>query len=76
MKTVSLKLDDSIFKETEEISSKLNITKNRYIKEAIRIYNHDNKKRLLKKQLKKESLLSNKDSLEILHEFELLSDEN
>lgn len=76
MKTLSLKLDDDIFNEAEEITSKLHLARNRYINEAVSIYNRVNKKRLLKKQLEMESLLTGKDSLEILHEFEKLLDEN
>jgi predicted transcriptional regulator len=76
MKTLSLKLDDNIFEEAEEITSKLNVARNRYINEAVSIYNRVNKKRLLKKQLEKESLITSKDSLEVLHEFEMLLDEN
>ncbi|GAB1448701.1 MAG: hypothetical protein L6Q78_14230 [Bacteroidia bacterium] len=76
MKTLSLKLDDDIFEEAEEITSKLNLARNRYINEAVRIYNRVNKKRLLKKQLEKESLLTSKNSLEVLHEFEKFLDEN
>ena len=76
MKTLSLKLDDDIFEEAEEITSKLNLARNRYINEAVSIYNRVNKKRLLKKQLEKESLLTSKDSLDVLHEFEMFLDEN
>ena len=76
MKTLSLKLDDKIFNEAEEITSKLKLARNRYINEAVDIYNLYNKRRLLKKQLSKESKLIAKDSLDILHEFEKLIDEN
>ena len=76
MKTLSLKLDDTTFDEAEEITTQLNQARNRYINEAVSIYNRVNKKRLLKKQLEKESLLTSKDSLEVLHEFEMLLDEN
>jgi len=76
MKTLSLKLDDQIFDEAEEITSKLNLARNRYINEAVSIYNKFNKRRLLKKQLQKESKLVSKDSMDILHEFEKLVDEN
>jgi hypothetical protein len=31
MKTLSLKLDDKIFKEAEDITEKLNLARNRYI---------------------------------------------
>ncbi len=76
MKTLSLKLDDKIFDEAEEMTSKLKLARNRYINEAVSIYNLYNKRRLLKKQLMKESKLTGKDSMDILHEFEKLIDED
>lgn len=76
MKTLSLKLDDDIFEDVEKMTSKLNLARNRYINEALSIYNLFNKRRLLKMQLTKESKLTSKDSMEILHEFEKLVDEN
>ncbi len=76
MKTLSLKLDDDIFDETEEMTTKLNLARNRYINEALSIYNLFNKRRLLKKQLTKESKLTSRDSLDVLKEFEKLIDED
>ncbi|PIQ16303.1 MAG: hypothetical protein COW67_03665 [Flavobacteriales bacterium CG18_big_fil_WC_8_21_14_2_50_32_9] len=75
MKTLSLKLDDKIFEEAEEITAKLKLARNRYINEAVSIYNTLNKRRLLKKQLATESKLTSKDSMDVLHEFEKLMDE-
>ncbi len=75
MKTLSLKLDDDIYNEAEKITSKLKLARNRYINEAVSIYNLYNKRRLLKKQLEKESKLTRNDSMDILHEFEKLIDE-
>jgi predicted transcriptional regulator len=76
MKTLSLKLDDEIFNEAEEITGALKVARNRYINEAVSIYNRVNKKRLLKNQLAKESAITSQDSMNILHEFEKLIDEN
>lgn len=76
MKTLSLKLDDKIFDDAEEMTSQLKLPRNRYINEAVNIYNLFNKRRLLKKQLLKESKLTMKDSKEVLEEFEKLIDEN
>ena len=76
MKTLSLKLDDKTFEEAEAITSKLHLARNRYINEAVSIYNLFNKRRLLKKQLIKESKRTSSDSMEILAEFEKLIDEN
>ena len=76
MKTLSLKLDDNIYDDAEEMTSKLKLARNRYINEAVSIYNLFNKRRLLKKQLKKESGLTVEDSMEVLREFEKLIDGN
>ncbi len=76
MKSLSLKLDDKIFDEAEELTSKLKLARNRYINEAVNIYNLYNKRKLLKKQLMKESNMTSKDSMDILHEFEKLIDED
>ena len=76
MKTLSLKLDDKIFDEAEEITSELKLARNRYINEAVNIYNLFNKRRILKKKLTKESKVVMKDSMSILHEFEKFVGEN
>lgn len=76
MKTLSLKLDDTVFDDAEEMTAKLKLARNRYINEAVSIYNLFNKRRLLKKQLKKESGLTAEDSLEVLREFEKFVDGN
>ena len=73
MKTLSLKLDDKIFDDAEKMTSKLNLARNRYINEAVSIYNLFNKRRFLKKQFTKESKLTSKDSMDILREFEKYS---
>ena len=70
MKNVSLKIDDSIFGETEKILSKIKKPRNRYINEAIEYYNRLQKRLLLEKRLKKESELVKEDSMAILKEFE------
>lgn len=75
MKTLSLKLDDSVFEETEKVVSELNLARNRYINEALSLYNQFNKRRVLKKKISKESKLVAQSSSEILAEFERLADE-
>lgn len=74
MKTLSLKLDDKIFTEAEEITSKLKLARNRYINEAVNFYNLFNQRRLLKMQLLKESKLTASVAMEVLHEYEKLID--
>ena len=70
MKTVSLKIDDSIFGETESILSLIKIPRNRYINEALRYYNRIQKRQILEKKLKSDSDLVKKESLSVLKEFE------
>ena len=75
MKTISLKLNDEIFNEVEEITLALKVSRNRYINDAVSIYNRVHKRRLLKTQLEKESALASQDSMDVLHEFEWQVDE-
>lgn len=70
MKTVSLKIDDSIFGETEKILSRIRKPRNRYINEAIDYYNKLQRRALLEKRLKSESDLVKKDSMTVLKDFE------
>ena len=72
MKTVSLKIDDSIFGETEKILSKIKKPRNRYINEAIDYYNRIQKRAILEKKLKKESDLVKFDSMAVFKDFEEL----
>ncbi len=70
MKTVSLKIDDSIFGETEKILSKIKKPRNRYINDAIDYYNRIQKRSILENKLKKESDLVKADSMKVLKDFE------
>jgi hypothetical protein len=75
MKTLSLKLDDNIFNETEDVLVKVKKSRNRYINEAVDYYNRINKRNLIARKLTKESKLVKKESLTVLAEFENLTDE-
>ena len=70
MKNVSLKIDDSIFRETEKILSKIKKPRNRYINEALNYYNRLQRRLILEKKLKKESELVKNDSMSVLKDFE------
>jgi predicted transcriptional regulator len=70
MKTVSLKIDDSIFCETEKILARIKKPRNRYINEAIEFYNKLQRNQILEKKLKKESELVKTDSMSVLKDFE------
>jgi hypothetical protein len=76
MKTLSLKLDDNIFNETESVISRLKKSRNRYINEAVDFYNKINKRKIIARKLAKESKLVSSESLSVLSEFEKLQDED
>ncbi|MCK9559672.1 MAG: hypothetical protein PHC43_02365 [Candidatus Marinimicrobia bacterium] len=70
MKTISLKIEESIFGETEKIVASLKKPRNRYINEALDYYNALQKRRLLEYRLKIESSLVKEDSMAVLKDFE------
>ena len=70
MKTVSLKIDDSIFRETEQLLTNIRIPRNRYINDAIEYYNKVQKRQILEKKIKVESDLVKNESINILKDFE------
>jgi hypothetical protein len=74
MKILSLKLDDTIFDEAEKVTTELKLARNRYINEAVNMYNLFNRRRLLKNKLVKESRGAYKNSMDVLHEFEKFMD--
>ncbi len=74
MKTLSLKLDDDIFNETEEITERLKMARNRYINEALRAFNEYQKRKTLKNKVLQESRAAYGNSLEVLEEFERILD--
>ena len=70
MKTISLKIDEAIFGETEKILSRIKKPRNRYINEALEHYNQMQKRLLIEKRLAKESALVKKDSMAALEDLE------
>jgi hypothetical protein len=76
MKNLSFKMDDAIFQETEAILTKVGKNRNRYINEAVQFYNIVQKRKLLARQLKKESKFVREESMRILEEFESLENED
>ena len=75
MKTLSLKLDEIIFQETEELLLKIKKPRNRYINEAIDYYNKIQQKKILAKLLEAESKIVRDESMKVLSEFEMLEDD-
>jgi predicted transcriptional regulator len=74
MKTLSLKLDDAIFEETDRIAGKLNMARNRYINEALDAYNRMVSRKFLKEKLLKESTQISRSSMEVLRDLERITD--
>ena len=70
MKTLSLKLDDLVYEETEQLLEKIKKPRNRYINEALHYYNNIQKKKIVNKILILESKLVSDDSMDVLAEFE------
>ncbi len=76
MKNLSLKMEESIFQETECILKKVRKNRNRYINEAVEFYNMLQKRKSLSIELKKESKLVKEESMKVLAEFEGLGNED
>lgn len=76
MKNLSLKMDDTVFYETERITAKISKTRNRYINEAVEFYNLLQKRKMISLQLQKESKMVQDESMKVLAEFEKLLDES
>jgi hypothetical protein len=74
MKTLSLKLDDIVYEETEKLLEKIKKPRNRYINEALQYYNQIQKRKILAKMLVLESNLVSEESMDVLNEFENLDE--
>jgi len=74
MKTLSLKLDEMVYEETEKLLEKIKKPRNRYINEALQYYNQIQKKKIISEQLIIESKLVSDESINVLNEFEKLED--
>ena len=70
MKTISLKIDEQIFLEMENLLSRIKVPRNRYINEALSYYNRIQHRIIIKEKLKLESELVREDSMAVLKEFE------
>jgi hypothetical protein len=74
MKTLSLKLDDIVYEETEQLLEKIKKPRNRYINEALQYYNRIQKRKIMSKLLIIESRLVSEESMKVLNEFENLDE--
>jgi len=75
MKNLSLKMDDVIYNETEKITAQISKNRNRYINEAVQFYNILHKRKIISRQLQKESKMVREESMKVLADFEKLLDD-
>ena len=74
MKSISLKIQEPILLEADNMSSELKTSRNKYINEAVAFYNKHQKRKLIDEQIAFESMLVREDSMEVYREFEKLDD--
>ncbi|MBK7608464.1 MAG: hypothetical protein IPI18_15270 [Saprospiraceae bacterium] len=72
---VSLKLENQTFVEINEIVKGTNISRNKYINEALKYYNKLKKREAIIIQLKLEIERTSESSLEVLKDYETLLDD-
>jgi len=70
MKSLSLKLDDKVFDDTEAITKAMKVARNRYINDALELYNKFNQRLLLEKKIKKEVEACRESSMEVMRDWE------
>lgn len=75
MKRWTIQLNESVFKETEDILKEKGIPRNRYINESLDFYNRYHKRNKLAKAFAKASQLVRDSSMELNAEFDLLVNE-
>ena len=74
-KLISLKMDEKLFQDTEIIVSKLGISRNKYINDAVTAYTKEQKRAEMEEQIRKEIKLIQESSMEVMAEFEALEDD-
>ncbi|HMR87007.1 MAG TPA: hypothetical protein PKD51_02575 [Saprospiraceae bacterium] len=74
-KLISLKMDEKLLQDTEIMVSKLGISRNKYINDAVLAYTKAQKRAEMEAQIKREVALIRESSMEVLAEFEALEDD-
>jgi hypothetical protein len=69
---ISARIQEPIFRETEDLLPSLNISRNTYVNKALEAANKYYKKQYILKKIKEESRKSQEDSHKILQEFEAI----
>ena len=74
-KLISVKIEERELKKIEQSAHTTGLSRNAYINKALRFFNHLYERRLLAKELRRESDQIRHESLATLHEFETFQDE-
>lgn len=74
-KLISLKIEERELRKVDHSAQTVGVSRNAYINRALRFFNHLYERRLLAKELRRESEQVRQESLSVLREFETFSDE-
>lgn len=73
-KIITVKLRDDIFEQSEKLRPIAKLNRNAYINEAVKRFNMAIERMKLAEQFRSESILVRDHSMEVLSDFEMLSD--
>ena len=74
-RSISLKIDDSELRKVDHSAQTVGVSRNAYINKALRFFNLLYERRLLAKELRRESEQVRQESMAVLREFDALQDE-
>ncbi|OGS04996.1 MAG: hypothetical protein A3G41_04825 [Elusimicrobia bacterium RIFCSPLOWO2_12_FULL_59_9] len=74
-RSISLKINDRELRKIDHSAQTVGVSRNAYINRALRFFNHLYERRLLAKELRRESEQVRQESLAVLREFETFQDE-
>ncbi|MBI4248275.1 MAG: hypothetical protein HY611_02140 [Elusimicrobia bacterium] len=74
-RSISLKINERELRKVDHSAQTVGVSRNAYINRALRFFNHLYERRLLAKELRRESEQVRQESLAVLHEFETFQDE-
>ena len=74
-KLISLKIEERELRKVDHSAQTVGVSRNAYINKALRFFNRLYERRLLAKELRRESEQVRQESLTVLREFETFQDE-
>ena len=74
-RSISLKIDEKELRKVDHSAQTVGVSRNAYINKALRFFNHLYERRLLAKELRRESEQVRQESMAVLREFDALQDE-